>query len=114
MRKFCRRALSAMKPSKARSSMTGRRPPYRKAGQENEADEIAERVGQRQDFGRYHLWNGRWAGSESPLLRPVRGDGPSTMADLAPKFYPVLSSPWPLDLPCWAVGATGAGAEPSA
>ena len=34
--------------------------------------------------------------------------------DLAPKFYPVLSSPLPLDLPCWAVGATGAGAEPSA
>ena len=26
--------------------------------------------------------------------------------DLAPKFYPVLSSPWLLDLPCWAVGAT--------
>ena len=35
-------------------------------------------------------------------------------SDLAPKFYPVLSSPWPLDLPGWAVGATGAGAEPSA
>ena len=34
--------------------------------------------------------------------------------DLAPKFYPVLSSPLPLDLPCWAVGATGAGAEPLA
>ena len=34
--------------------------------------------------------------------------------DLAPKFYPVLSSPLPLDLPCWAVEATGAGAEPSA
>ena len=34
--------------------------------------------------------------------------------DLAPKFYPALSSPLPLDLPCWAVGATGAGAEPSA
>jgi hypothetical protein len=34
--------------------------------------------------------------------------------DLAPKFYPVLSSLGPLDLPGWAVGATGAGAEPSA
>src|SRR3954454_12380212 len=34
--------------------------------------------------------------------------------DLAPKFYPVLSSLRQLDLPSWAVGATGAGAEPSA
>jgi len=34
--------------------------------------------------------------------------------DLAPKFYPVLSSPWLLDLPGWAAMATGAGAEPSA
>ncbi|WP_439711409.1 tyrosine-type recombinase/integrase [Bradyrhizobium elkanii] len=34
--------------------------------------------------------------------------------DLAPKFYPVLSSPRLLDLPGWAVVATGAGAEPSA
>ena len=34
--------------------------------------------------------------------------------DLAPKFYPILSSPWRLDLPGWAVGATGAGAELSA
>ena len=34
--------------------------------------------------------------------------------DLAPKFYPVLSSPWLLDLPGWAAVATGAGAEPSA
>jgi hypothetical protein len=31
--------------------------------------------------------------------------------DLAPKFYPALSSLFPLGLPCWAVGATGAGAE---
>jgi putative transposase len=31
-----------------------------------------------------------------------------------PKFYPVLSSPRLLDLPGWAVVATGAGAEPSA
>ena len=34
--------------------------------------------------------------------------------DLAPKFYPFLSSPRSLDLPIWAVVATGAGAEPSA
>ena len=34
--------------------------------------------------------------------------------DLAPKFYPVLSSLRSLDLPDWAVVATGAGAEPSA
>ena len=34
--------------------------------------------------------------------------------DLAPKFYPILSSPWLLDLPGWAAVATGAGAEPSA
>jgi hypothetical protein len=33
---------------------------------------------------------------------------------LAPKFYPVLSSPRLLDLPGWAVVAAGAGAEPSA
>ncbi|WP_247567563.1 transposase DNA-binding-containing protein [Bradyrhizobium sp. 151] len=35
-------------------------------------------------------------------------------SDLAPKFYPVLSSPLPLDLPGWAVAATGTGAEPLA
>jgi predicted NBD/HSP70 family sugar kinase len=34
--------------------------------------------------------------------------------DLAPKFYPVLSSSQLLDVPGWAVGVTGAGAEPSA
>src|SRR5689334_12875399 len=34
--------------------------------------------------------------------------------DLAPKFYPVLSSLGPLDLPSWALVAPGAGAEPSA
>lgn len=36
------------------------------------------------------------------------------VGDLAPKFYPILSSPWQLDLPGWAVVATGAGAELSA
>jgi hypothetical protein len=34
--------------------------------------------------------------------------------DLAPKFYPIQSSLRLLDLPGWAVVATGAGAEPSA
>ena len=34
------------------------------AGQENEADEIAQCVGQRQDFGRHTTFS---------LLRPVRG-----------------------------------------
>jgi hypothetical protein len=38
----------------------------------------------------------------------------SSGGDLAPKFYPILSSPWRLGLPGWAVGATGAGAELSA
>ena len=41
-------------------------------------------------------------------IRDAGGD------DLAPKFYPILSSLRPLDLPGWAVVATGAGAEPSA
>jgi hypothetical protein len=36
------------------------------------------------------------------------------VAELAPKFYPVLSSLLPLDLPGGAAEATGAGAEPSA
>jgi hypothetical protein len=34
--------------------------------------------------------------------------------DLAPKFYPILSSFRRLDVAVWAVVATGAGAEPSA
>jgi catechol 2,3-dioxygenase-like lactoylglutathione lyase family enzyme len=38
----------------------------------------------------------------------------ATLADLAPNFYPVLSSPRRLDLPGWAVGAPGTGAELSA
>ena len=44
----------------------------------------------------------------------IRGSFGSFPSDLAPKFYPILSSPLPLDLPCWAMEATGAGAEPSA
>jgi hypothetical protein len=35
----------------------------------------------------------------------------SSEADLAPKFYPVLSSLLAFELPGWAVGAAGAGAE---
>jgi hypothetical protein len=38
----------------------------------------------------------------------------STVNDLAPKFYPAVSSLLAFGLPCWAVGATGAGAEPLA
>ena len=44
------------------------------AGQETEANEIAERVGQRQDFGVYHLWNGRWPGSEFAPRRYSHGE----------------------------------------
>jgi hypothetical protein len=54
--------------------------------------------------------------AECALIRDLATD-PKKRAvhhDLAPKFYPVLSSPRLLDLPGWAVGATGAGAEPSA
>ena len=43
-----------------------------------------------------------------PVLRP----GDIVVFDLAPKFYPVLSSLWLVDLPEWAMVATGAGAEP--
>ena len=35
-------------------------------------------------------------------------------SDIAPKFYPNVSSLWRLQLPCRAVSAAGAGAEPSA
>jgi hypothetical protein len=47
-------------------------------------------------------------------LRNILADYASARDDLAPKFYPVLSSLLAFELPCWAVGATGAGAEPSA
>ena len=40
-------------------------------------------------------------------------EGIELQGNLAPKFYPILSSLRPLDLPGWAVVATGAGAEPS-
>jgi hypothetical protein len=35
-------------------------------------------------------------------------------SDLAPKFYPAVSSLLAFGLPCLAVGATGAAAEPLA
>jgi hypothetical protein len=38
----------------------------------------------------------------------------SGTADLAPKFYPAVSSLLAFGLPCLAVEATGAGAEPLA
>ena len=55
MMELLSKALSAMKPSKVRPSMSGatRHRIETMAGQENEADEIAERVGQRQNFGRH-------------------------------------------------------------
>jgi putative transposase len=68
----------------------------------------------------FYSWRKKYAGlmpSEMKRLRQLEeenGKLKRIVADLAPKFYPVLSSPLPLDLPCWAVGATGAGAEPSA
>jgi len=34
------------------------------------------------------------------------------LADVAPNFYPALSSFWRLDLPCRACWAVGADAEP--
>lgn len=49
-----------------------------------------------------------------PLVAEIESNTVSSLRDLAPKFYPVLSSPPLLDLPGWAVEATGAGAEPSA
>jgi len=50
----------------------------------------------------------------SPVNVRKRGAGEELGDDLAPKFYPVLSSPRLLDLPGWTVAAAGAGAEPSA
>ncbi len=47
-----------------------------------------------------------------PLIEcPSNGGG-----DLAPEFYPILSSPgrWICPVGRWEVGVTGAGAEPSA
>jgi hypothetical chaperone protein len=35
-------------------------------------------------------------------------------SDIAPKFYPPVSSLWRLQLPIWAVSPAGSGAEPSA
>ena len=37
------------------------------AGQETEANEIAERVGERQDFGDTNFGTGRWPSSEFPF-----------------------------------------------
>lgn len=54
---------------------------------------------------------------EAVLVEPldvIGGIGLFRGPDLAPKFYPVLSSPRLLDLPGWTVAAAGAGAEPSA
>lgn len=45
-------------------------------GQQHETCHIAERIGERQDFGdhaAFRTFESRWLGSESPLLRPVLG-----------------------------------------
>jgi hypothetical protein len=47
-------------------------------------------------------------------LRQRRVSRRRSALDFAPKFYPLLGSLVPADLPGWAVGAMGAGAEPSA
>jgi hypothetical protein len=68
------------------------------------------------------------AGSALPMLfkssKPLLSLAPASFKlpssfdlaafDLAPKFYPILSSLRLLDFPIWAVVAAGAGAEPSA
>ena len=46
-----------------------------------------------------------------PSLRTNNLKGLAATLTFAPKFCPVLSSPRLLDLPSWAVVATGAGAE---
>lgn len=63
-----------------------------------------------------------WPGKDPPDRvwpgRPIASGAGSAnretfnVLDLAPNFYPVLSSLRLLDLPDWAVVATGAGAEP--
>jgi hypothetical protein len=71
------KALSAMKPSKVRP-VDERSNPHRietMAGQENEADEIAQCVGQRQNFSRHAAFGTADGLALRPLLRPVRGDG---------------------------------------
>lgn len=51
------------------------------------------------------------------LIDLLAGEGLITLShrmktDVAPNFYPALSSLRRLDLPCWAWGAAGADAEP--
>ena len=71
------KALSAMKPPKAtvdeRSDAHGIEA---MAGQENEADKIAERIGQRQYLGRHAAFGTADGLALGPPLRPVRGGGP--------------------------------------
>ena len=66
----------------------------------------AERIASHLDEFRTYLEATRWSG----VTVGISG----SRLDLAPKFYPVLSSPRLLDLPGWTVAAAGAGAEPSA
>ncbi|MGL9623951.1 hypothetical protein QRQ56_39010 [Bradyrhizobium sp. U531] len=59
---------------------------------------------------------GKWRKKKTRVISVSDGirSAVQNHGDLAPRFYPVLSSPVPLNLPGWAVAATGAGAEPSA
>ena len=51
---------------------------------------------------------------EDELLTAFCERGDFVFGDLAPKFYPAVSSLLAFGLPCLAVEATGAGAEPLA
>jgi hypothetical protein len=65
-------------------------------------------------FAASSITSGRpWAASRCLFILAVCFDEEGG-GDLAPKFYPILSSLRLLGVPCWALGATGAGAEPSA
>ncbi|MFK4624926.1 hypothetical protein ABIF50_008232 [Bradyrhizobium diazoefficiens] len=77
MMELLSKALSAMKPLRTRPSMSGTTPTVSKGWPgKNKADEIAERVGQRQNFGRHAAFGTADGLALSPLLRSVRGGGP--------------------------------------
>ena len=53
-----------------------------------------------------------WAGADRFFDLSVRIRLRNTLRDVAPNFYPAVSSFWRLDLPCRACWAAGADAEP--
>ena len=78
MMELLSKALSAMKLSKMRPSIS-RSDTQRietMAGQESKADEIAQRVGQRQNFCCHAAFGTADGLALSTPLRPVHGDGP--------------------------------------